>query len=54
MRCPDCNRFASFATDEDPEVDDPTIEDGEIQCQVMIRNSCDVCGLGLTEATFEL
>jgi hypothetical protein len=30
MRCPDCNKFASFDTEQEPEVDSTVSDDGQI------------------------
>lgn len=55
MRCPDCNKFVSFDTDVDPEIDNLEVnEDGHVTASVRIVNSCADCGTELTETTFEM
>lgn len=55
MRCPDCNKFASFDTDTEPEIEanvDPTI--GTVTVEARIVNTCAECGTELKEATFNM
>jgi RecJ-like exonuclease len=55
MRCPDCNKFVSFDTDTEPEVDDLEVdESGRVTGTVRIVNTCAECGAELKEATFDL
>lgn len=55
MRCPDCNRFVSFDTETDPDVQtDPEYTDGSVTACVRIHNDCAECGTELTVATFDL
>ena len=55
MRCPDCNKFVSFDSDEDPEINDLEVDsDGLITGSVMIKNNCAECGTELTEAQFDI
>ena len=54
MRCPDCNKFVSFDTDNDPEVDSVDYQSGEVTASVRIVNVCAECGTEMKEATLEL
>jgi DNA-directed RNA polymerase subunit RPC12/RpoP len=53
MRCPDCNKFVSFDTEEDPDVTTNVDATGEIGVEVRIVNKCSECGTELKEASFE-
>ena len=54
MRCPDCNKFVSF-DEADPEVNTLGIdEDGQVNAEVRIVNTCADCGTELKEITFEM
>lgn len=53
MRCPNCNKFASY--DElDPEIEVGIGEDGTITGSVSIVNASECCGDDLTGTTFEV
>jgi hypothetical protein len=54
MRCPDCNKFVSFDTDEDPEVDLSVDDEGVVTGTVRIVNKCAECGTELKEATLDV
>lgn len=55
MRCPDCNKFVSFDSDVEPEVNDLEVnEDGFVSCNVRIVNACGDCGTELKEASFDM
>lgn len=55
-RCPDCNKFTSKNTEEEPEVTDgPDVdEDGNVTMTVKIVNQCAECSTELEESEFEL
>lgn len=55
MRCPDCNKFVSFDTETEPEVEvnvDKTL--GTITVEAHIVNTCADCGTELTTADFQM
>lgn len=55
MRCPDCNKFVSFDTEQDPEESNASIDaQGHVAINVRIVNSCADCGTELKEAEFVL
>jgi len=54
MRCPDCNKFVSLDTDQEPELNVDVGEDGTINGDVRIANACADCGTELTEYTFDV
>lgn len=54
MRCPDCNKFASFDTETDPEINVEVAEDGQITGDVRIVNTCAECSTELKEATLDV
>lgn len=54
MRCPDCNKFASFDTEVDPEFVSESAEGTEVTVEVRRVLSCADCGTELKEYTFEL
>lgn len=54
MRCPDCNKFVSFDSDADPEVDVRVEDDGSVSGSVRITNNCQECGQELTEANLDI
>jgi hypothetical protein len=55
MRCPDCNKFVSLDTSQEPEVDlDVDETTGEVTGTVRIVNTCAECGTEMTEATFDV
>jgi ribosomal protein L44E len=54
MRCPDCNKFASFDTEQEPEVDSTVSDDGQINLEVRIVNTCADCGTELKEGSFSM
>jgi len=52
MRCPDCNKFVSFDTDNDPEVNDERVDEaGLVSVEVRIVNTCGECGTELKDTT---
>ncbi len=63
-RCPDCNKFVSYDTETEPEVENvsidiPEVEKGEganatVSAEVRIVNNCADCGSEMAEAMFEL
>ena len=54
-RCPDCNKFVSLDTDEEPEVEHlDTDDDGNVTATARIVNKCGECGTELREGTVEL
>lgn len=53
MRCPDCNKFVSFDTEQDPEID-VDINDTEIVGSCRIVNTCAECSQELKEANLDV
>ena len=54
MRCPECNEFVSFK-EEEAEIDSIEIdEDGTVQIEIRITNSCSDCHAELTEAYLDI
>lgn len=53
MRCPVCNKFASYDDGTEPEVDVDLRDDGSFTGQVRIVLTHDECGTELKEASFE-
>jgi uncharacterized SAM-dependent methyltransferase len=53
MRCPDCNKFVSFNTETEPEVE-LDLESGSITGTVRIYHACEECGTELREMTFDV
>lgn len=59
MRCPDCNKFVAYDTDQDPEVEsDPELvkTDDELHFTTSYRRilPCGDCGTELKEGTIEI
>lgn len=54
MRCPDCNKFASFDADTEPELESRVDDEGVVNVTARIVNTCLECGTELTDATFDL
>lgn len=58
MRCTDCNRYVTFDSDVEPEVDVEITygDDGNVYVQgnVRIANNCADCGSEMTEASFDV
>jgi hypothetical protein len=56
MRCPTCNKFASFDTDTEPEISDEKFDDDTcvVSFNVRIVNTCAECSEELKEATFDV
>lgn len=55
MRCPECNKFASYDDSTDPEVDSLDVDqDGNITGSVRIVLTCAEDSTELKEATFDL
>lgn len=53
MRCPDCNKFVSFDSDVEPEID-VDVSGTEVVGSVRIVNNCGECGTELKEASFDI
>jgi len=56
MRCPDCNKFVSENTDEDPEFSIDAWMEGDVitvSGTVSIINTCAECGTELRTASFD-
>lgn len=51
MRCPDCNKFASFDTEVDPEGDLEVSEEGMLSGDIRRVLNCADCSQELKEAT---
>ena len=54
MRCPDCNKFASFDTESEPEINADVDEDGIVTGTCRIVNTCAECGTDLTAADLDI
>lgn len=54
MRCPDCNKFASFDTEVDPEGELTIDEEGTITGEVERPLNCADCSTLLKSATFSV
>jgi hypothetical protein len=53
-RCPDCNKFVSYDTDQEPEVDVDIDEDGQVTGSIRIFDACSECGTELRETTLDI
>jgi hypothetical protein len=54
-RCPECNKFVSFAGDEEPEEESVSLEDdGSYVVEVRIHKDCAECGDEIAEALLEV
>lgn len=54
MRCPDCNKFVSFETEEEPEeTEEPTLDEGHFTAAYRRVLPCSECGTELKEAQIE-
>jgi len=55
MRCPDCNKFASYDDSTEPELDELNVnQDGDVTSRVRVVLTHDECGTELKEYTFDL
>jgi hypothetical protein len=55
MRCPDCQKFVSFDSETDPEVNVESVdEEGVVTGDVRIVNTCAECGTELKEASLDV
>lgn len=54
MVCPECNRFPSKDTDNEPEGELEVSDDGMVTGDVRIFNTCENCGTELEETTFNV
>lgn len=54
MRCPDCNKFVGFDTDNEPELDLNVDDDGVVSGTARIVNCCAECGQELKEAVLDI
>ena len=54
MRCPDCNKFVSFDTEQDPELNLDFDDEGRITGDARIVNACAECSTELKEHTFDV
>lgn len=54
-RCPDCNKFVSYDTDTEPEIEDVQVfdESTEVQGSVRVVLCCAECGTELKESNQE-
>lgn len=53
MRCPDCNKFVSYANDEEPEIDTEEIDGvGNYTIEVRLPKNCAECGTELKSNSF--
>ncbi len=52
-RCPDCNKFVSLDSSQDPEVTIDVDETGEVTCAFQIANACEQCGTEMFTADFD-
>lgn len=53
MRCDQCNKFVSFDTESDPEVESETMQGTNAEVEVRITNNCAECGQEMKEARFQ-
>lgn len=54
MRCPDCNKFVPYNTEEEPEVDSEEVSETTFTCSIRRGLTCGECGTDLKENTFEV
>lgn len=55
MRCPECNKFVSYAGDEEPEENSYDVDEGgHVTVEVRIHKDCAECSTELKEATIEM
>lgn len=54
MRCPDCNKFVSFDSEQEPELDLTVDDEGVVTGTARIVNCCEQCGQELKEATLDV
>jgi hypothetical protein len=56
MRCPDCQKFVPYDTDQEPDEDEaPSLEaDGQFMATYTRRLACAECGTDLKEAVIEV
>lgn len=54
MRCPDCNKFVSFDSDSDPEIELELSDEFNVTGTVRIVNNCSECSQELKDATFDV
>ena len=54
MRCPDCNKFVSYDTDNEPEADDLSYDGAMVTGDVRRELPCANCGTTLKSATFNM
>lgn len=52
-RCPDCNKFVSLDSSQDPEVTVDVDETGEVSCAFQIANVCEQCSTEMYTAEFD-
>ena len=53
-RCPDCNKFVSLDSEQDPEVSIDVDEEGHVTGSVQIANACEQCGTEMYTAEFDV
>lgn len=53
-RCPDCNKFVSTDSEQDPEVSIDVDENGEVTGSIQIANACAECGTEMHTADFDV
>ncbi len=53
-RCPDCNKFVSLDSSQDPECTLDVDESGNVSGSVQITNSCEQCGTEMFTAEFDV
>ena len=52
-RCPDCNKFVSLDSEQDPECSLDVDESGEVSGSIQIANACAECGTEMFTAEFD-
>jgi hypothetical protein len=52
-RCPDCNKFVSLDSEQDPECSLDVDESGEVTGSIQIANACAECGTEMFTAEFD-
>jgi hypothetical protein len=53
-RCPDCNKFVSLDSDQEPEINISVDDAGEVSGDASIANNCADCGTELTTASIDV
>lgn len=54
MRCPDCNKFAAYDTEQEPEVNSEEFDGERFTAEVTRTLTCESCSTELKSYTFEI